>query len=163
VSDPAHAREVGRYHSPYSHPGYEADYLSGDYIYALIGWGGHGGCAITSGDTINISDAAQPQRVAGMGDVGVGAVLGISGAGTHVYVTAADDRCHPGGLHVLDISNPAAPQEILFYALRQGRASDVSARGDTVFLAEEENGLEIARLQPMPFKAFLSLVSVVHQ
>jgi hypothetical protein len=151
VSDPAHAREVGRYPPPpYGFPGYEAAYLSGDYIYALIGWGGHGGCAITSGDTINISDAAQPQRVAGMGDVGVGAVLGISGAGTHVYVTAADDRCHPGGLHVLDISNPAAPQEILFYALRQGRASDVSARGDTVFLAEEDSASPAHAVQGFP-------------
>jgi len=155
VSDPGHVQEVGR--SQDSGPGYRDAYLSGDYIYAPEG-GWHGGSSV---HIIDISDPTQPQFVAAAGFGGV--ANGISGAGTHVYVGTYDDLSTPGGLHVLDISNPAAPQEVLFYALKKGGVRDVFAKGDTVFLAEGENGLEIARLQPMPFKAFLPFVSLSRQ
>ena len=62
---------------------------------------------------------------------------------TWPYVYLADSGY---GLHVLDVSNPAAPQEVGTFTTA-GDANGVTAAGDLVYVADGEGGLVILRRQ----------------
>lgn len=49
-----------------------------------------------------------------------------------------------GGLRVVDISSPAAPQEAGYYDT-QGWAQEVAIVGDDIYLADDPGGLLILR------------------
>jgi hypothetical protein len=73
-----------------------------------------------------------------------GAIVDVAVAGNYAYV-AEQDNGNPesvGGLRILDLSNPAEPQQIGAFDI-VGTAKAVAVEGDYAYFVDEETGLHI--------------------
>ncbi len=85
---------------------------------------------------LDVSDPALP-TVVGQSDVLPDVVKGVAVAGNYAYVTDWS-----GGLHIINVSNPAAPTETGSYDT-QGDAEGVAVTGNYAYVADWYSGLRI--------------------
>ncbi len=142
VSDPAAPVKVGHYHTATiaqnvtvsgTHA-YVADEEVGLYI-------------------LDVSDPSAPSRVALLTDY-EGPVRDVLVAGGYAYVTEgthwefASHLDEGGGLHILDVSDPAMPEEVAFYDTKtsgggEGGAHALAMAGSNVYVADWANGIYV--------------------
>jgi hypothetical protein len=97
---------------------------------------------------IDISDPAHAAEV-GHFDVWGGSVLGVDADSSFVYLA-----CGRVGVRILDARDPAAPVEVARF--RTGYlAESICARGDTVYVSDQDNGVWILHDEAVATPVFL--------
>jgi len=110
--------------------------ISGDYAY------------VTFGDTsagllvLDISDPTNPEYVSEY-DVTAGYPNGICVSGNYAYIV--NSGISTSELHIVDISNPAEPQEAGVYE-NLTRPYDITIEGNYAFVADYASGLKILNI-----------------
>jgi hypothetical protein len=137
LSDPLHPAELGRL--SYDYPSAAA--ASGDFVY--IG-------TITNGGIVQVVDVSDPTQPTERGAITAASINRLQVHGDHVY--AADELA---GLHIIDVSNPDAPEEIALYDGGcmgvVGAAYDVALNADgTRAYVACETGLHIVDISDPP-------------
>lgn len=128
ISDPANPMEVGNY----AVPSVWEIAIQGDYAYlAAADWAG--GFLV-----IDVSNPANPTLVAEYNPTGWFHPYHVAVLGNFAYVSRQSE------LHLFDISNPAAPQQLETVDLPLN-VNGLTARGEYVLVADENAGLQIYR------------------
>ncbi|MGE5224992.1 MAG: LVIVD repeat-containing protein, partial [Omnitrophica WOR_2 bacterium] len=145
ISNPASPFQA-RYQST---QGYAWDVaLSGNYAYAT-NWSlfssGNGSLQV-----INISSPLSSRQVGNLPLQGNVRSLAISGTRAYVTNDALCDASCPGGMHIIDVSNPISPTQLSFFPVYDRGTSDVAVAGHYAFLADDDyanGGLHVLDVQ----------------
>ena len=120
--------------------------LAGNYAYVAVeGWRDGTNLHPTSLHVIDISSPASPQRVGSLGLEGAFSSLAVVGNYAYVAEGGWDVGAGepPGGLRIIDISNPALPQRVGSYDTDGDPASDLVVSGHHAYVADGCYGLQV--------------------
>lgn len=132
LSNLANLKQLGSYPYPLS-LAYDMQVV-GDVVYLASRSGGL--------YILNAHDPAHISKLGGYQDYYL-EQCGLQVIGTRAYIVGVDDN--DGDLLILDISNPAAPTLLLDRQL-SGHALKVQVVGNLIYIASEQDGLQILRL-----------------
>ena len=103
--------------------------------YGVSVWGEH--VYVTNNEGVVVLDVSDPTRPRTAAEIAIGPSFGIHVAGNRAYVAGST-----GGLTIVDVSNPAAP-EVMGSYVDGGSVYGVHVTGSFAYLADLEEGLEI--------------------
>ncbi len=127
ISDPANPSEAARYGFP--PVAWDID-ISGDHIFI--------GAALDGLAIVDISNPLQPKQAVLIDSIKVDDVI-VSGQYAYVFGRVSGKQ---KGLFILDISDPAAPQNVGFLAVK-GQIMDIRIIGSYAYLADLYSGMHI--------------------
>lgn len=135
ISDPAAPTEVGFYATPGS-------------AWSIAA--AENTAYVAAGDGLHILDISNPIAPTSIGFYGTpDAALDVAVVGSIAYIAETfsedDNPLERGGLRIVDVSDPAAPKEIISYDALEF-ANDVAVAGDYAYVADGADGLVILRL-----------------
>jgi hypothetical protein len=130
LAEPAHPTELGRFAFPFA----AAIKAHGNLVYVA---------SVTDLGIFRILDVSNPKNPIELGSLATSQTLDLSVRGHYAYL-AGRAFSGPGGLSVVDVSNPAAPMQVGQYTgCSNGYGVDVSENGETTYLACVDGSLDI--------------------
>ncbi len=130
ISDPTNPYETG-YYDPNGSA--DAVTINGNYAYLISGEGGF--------MIIDISDSVNPVIAASIYS-NLREPSGIALNGDYAYVTDRGPIMGHGGLHIINIGDPANPLEVGFLST-EDRPRDITVNGNYAYVANSRSGLWI--------------------
>jgi hypothetical protein len=130
LADPAHPTELGRFAFPFA----DAIKAQGDLVYVA---------SVTDLGIFKILDVSNPKNPKELGALETSQILDLTVRGHFAYL-AGRAFSGPGGLSVVDVSDPSAPLQVGQYTgCSNAYGIDVSEDGGTTYLACVDGSLDI--------------------